>query len=77
MKIWRGFLNDTWGRIGGVPGRLAQVDDWVTYKRKPYRVAVCMGHDWFTLADHEGETIVERIPGLRQDLFQTKIREAN
>ena len=65
---WQDLFKDTRGRMGGLAGRFAQVEDWVTYERKPYRVAVCLGHDWFILADHEGETIIQCIPGLKQDL---------
>jgi len=62
--------------MGGVPGRPAQADDWVIHKGKPYRVADCEGNDWFWLADHEGETILTRVPNLTQDLFLTRIMEA-
>ncbi len=75
LKRLKAILGDTRGLMGGVAGPL-RVDDWVTYKGKPYRIAVCQANDWFVLADHEGETIVECLPGLRRDLFLTKMMDA-
>jgi hypothetical protein len=76
LKRLTAILKDTRGLIGGVPGRPAQVKDWVTYKGKAYRVGVCDGNHWFWLADHEGETILAHIPNLKQDLFLARVMEA-